>query len=124
MNLKNVHPEHTFRLKNGKEIKNLYELASELSIMDEETFRHHVNTDKHDFYQWVLHVVRDDHLADVFSKIKDRRLMLAAVEKRIEKLEAPQKRPPSHWPMHFTARDYLLGVLIGAMAMLMMTRLL
>lgn len=119
--LKDVHPDHVFRTKSGSAIKNLSELASELATMDDAVFEHHVNEDKNDFHNWVLHIVRDEHLADVLSGIKDRRLMLAAVEKRIEQLERPAP-PAHHVPWHFTARDYLLGVLIGAVAMLMLSR--
>ncbi len=121
--LKDVHPDHVFHLKSGSTIKNLYELANELATMDEEVFRHHVNDEKNDFHNWILHIVRDEHLASVFGEIKDRRLMLAAVEKRIQDLENPPEQK-HHLPFHFTARDYLLGILIGAVAMLMITRLL
>jgi len=121
--LKDVHPDHVFKLKNGAAIKNLYELANELASMDEEVFRHHVNEEKNDFHNWVLHIIRDEHLANVFSEVRDRRLMLAAVEKRIDDLENPPI-PVHKLPFHFTAREYLLGVVIGAMAMLMISRLL
>ncbi|MEM4247218.1 MAG: hypothetical protein QXR48_00990 [Candidatus Woesearchaeota archaeon] len=121
--LKDVHPEHVFHLKSGSTIKNLYELANELATMDEEVFRHHVNDEKNDFHNWILHIIRDDHLASVFSEIKDRRLMLAAVEKRIRELENPQK-PLHKLPFQITAKEYLLGIVIGAVAMLMITRLL
>ncbi len=121
--LKDVHPDHVFHLKSGSTIKNLYELANELATMDEETFRHHVNEEKNDFHNWILHIIRDEHLASVFGEIKDRRLMLAAVEKRIQDLENPPE-PKHRLPFHFTARDYLLGILIGAVAMLMITKLL
>jgi hypothetical protein len=123
MSIRDVHPEHVFKLKSGATIKNLYELANELSSMDEEVFRHHVNEEKNDFHNWVLHIVRDEHLASVFSEIRDRRLMLAAVEKRIDDLENPA--PQLHkLPFHFTAKEYLLGIIVGAMAMLMISRLL
>ncbi|MEM2915998.1 MAG: hypothetical protein QXT19_01410 [Candidatus Woesearchaeota archaeon] len=121
--LKDVHPDHVFHLKSGSTIKNLYELANELATMDEEVFRHHVNDEKNDFHNWILHIIRDDHLANVFSEIKDRRLMLAAVEKRIQELENPPK-PLHKLPFHITAKEYLLGIVIGAVAMLMITRLL
>lgn len=121
MSLNDVHPDHVFRLKNGKTINNLYELASELAAMDEEVFEHHVNEDKNDFYNWLLHIVRDEQLARVFSEIRDRRLMLAAVEKRIGQLEVP---PARHAPFHLTAQDYLLGIVVGAAAMLMLGQVL
>jgi len=121
MSLKDVHADHVFHLKSGATIKNLYELASELAGMDEEVFQHHVTPDKNDFHNWVLHIVRDEHLADVFSEIRDRRLMLASVERRIQQLE---NQKPHHAPWHFTAKDYLLGVVIGAVAMMMIGKLL
>lgn len=124
MSLEDVHPDHVFRLKGGGTIKNLYELANELAMMDEEVFRHHVNDERNDFYNWVLHIVRDKHLARVFSEIRDRRLMLAAVEKRIQELENPSPKASAQHHWHLTARDYLLGIVIGAVAMLMMSRLL
>lgn len=123
MSLKDVHPEHVFRLKSGSTVKNMYELANELATMDEEVFSHHVNEERNDFYNWILHIIRDEHLAKVFSEIKDRRLMLAAVEKRIEQLENPPKQL-HQLPFHITAKEYLFGVIIGAIAMLMLTRLL
>ncbi len=122
MSLRDVHPDHVFKLKNGATIKNLYELANELASMDEEVFRHHVNEEKNDFHNWVLHIVRDEHLATVFSEIHDRRLMLAAVDKRIRDLENPVK-PLHQLPFHITAKEYLLGVIIGAIAMMMISRL-
>ncbi len=123
MSLKDVHPEHVFKLKSGSTVKNMYELANELATMDEETFTHHVNEERNDFYNWILHIIRDEHLARVFSEIKDRRLMLAAVEKRIEQLENPPK-PVHQLPFHITAKEYLFGIIVGAVAMLMLTRLL
>ncbi len=119
-----VHPDHVFRTKDGKTIKNLSELASELAAMDEEVFQHHVTDDKNDFSAWVLHIVRDEPLARVFSEIKDRRLMLLAVQKRLQQLETPNKSTSRQSQFHFTARDYVLGIVIGAVAMLMMSRLL
>jgi hypothetical protein len=122
MSLKDVHPEHAFRVKNGNTIKNLYELASELATIDEEAFKHHVNYERNDFHNWILHVVRDDSLARVFASIKDRRLMLAAVQRRINDLQRPQQLQHLHW--HATLKDYVFGIIVGAVAMLMLTRLL
>jgi hypothetical protein len=124
MSLRTVHPELVLHLSNGKRIKNLYELASELATMDEEVFRYHVQEQRNDFANWLLHIVGDEHLARVFAQIRDRRLLLAAVEKRIDQLEHPAPKLTSHTQFHFTAREYLLGVLIGAIAMLLVTRLL
>jgi len=122
MSLRDVHPNNVLKLKSGTIVKNLYELANELALIDEETFRYHISNGKHDFYEWVHHMVRDDRLAEALSAIKDRRLMLAAVEKRIQELENPLQTAPHHW--HFSAKDYLLGIIIGGIAMMMISRLL
>ncbi len=124
--LRDIHPELALRTKNGRRINNLYQLASELAAMDEEIFRYHVTEQRNDFANWIQHIVRDEHLARVLASIKDRRLMFAAVEKRIQDLESPTlpasaEHPP---PLHFTLKHYLLGIVVGAVAMLMITRLL
>jgi hypothetical protein len=123
MTLHDVHPTNVLRIKNGSIVRSLYDLANELALMDEEVFRYHVNDAKNDFYEWVYHMVRDVHLAKVFSELKDRRLMLAAVEKRVRQLENPEQ-PAGQHPLHWGAREYLFGVIVGAIAMLMISRLL
>jgi hypothetical protein len=122
MTLHDVHPNNVLRIKNGSIVRSLYDLANELALMDEDVFRHHVSDTRNDFYEWVYHMVRDVHLAKVFSEIKDRRLMLAAVEKRVRQLENPEQ--PAGHPLHWGAREYLFGVIVGAIAMLMISRLL
>lgn len=119
--LHNVHPSHELRLKNGRTIKNLYELASVLATIDKTTFEAHVNDDKNDLQQWVFHIVRDNQLAQTLSAIRDRRLMLEAVQKRIAQLE---QQSASTLPLHLTAKHYLLGMLVGALAMLALSRIL
>lgn len=121
--LRDIHPELALRTKNGKSIKNLYQLASELAAMDEAIFRYHVTEQKNDFVNWINHIVRDEHLARVLSGIKDRRMMFAAVEKRIQELESPVKPAEQTSPFHLTLKHYLLGIVVGAVAMLMITRL-
>jgi hypothetical protein len=117
-----VHPNNVLRLKSGSIVRNLSDLANELALIDDYTFQYHVNDQKHDFHDWVYHMVRDDRLAKALSAIKDRRLMLAAVEKRIQELQNPSPEKPKHW--HFSAKDYLLGIIIGGIAMMMLSRLL
>lgn len=123
MTLHDVHPNNVLRIKNGSIVRSLYDLANELTLMDEEVFRYHVNDKRNDFYEWVYHMVRDVHLAKVFSEIKDRRFMLAAVEKRVRQLENPDQPAGLH-PLHWGAKEYLFGVIVGAIAMLMISRLL
>ncbi len=85
--LDDVPDEHSFKLKSGKQVKNLYELALDLAGMDDETFQHHVNDEKNDFRSWILEIVNDEHLADKLSKVKDRKKMAKLVDKRVLQLE-------------------------------------
>jgi len=89
--LGNVPKEHNFRLKDGYEIKNLYELSINLAGMNDETFMHHVNGEKNDFMNWVLHVLKDEKLAKRLAKTKDRGKTARIVEKRITELEKEKR---------------------------------
>ena len=49
----NVAPEKVFYLFNGKHIKNLKELISELENITQEDFSRHCNSEKDDFSTWI-----------------------------------------------------------------------
>jgi hypothetical protein len=89
--LEDVPGEHNFRLNDGREIKNLYDLGMHLAAMDDSTFSHHVNDDRNDFKSWVFQIVKDDKLADRFSKAKDRKNMAKMVKKRVKELEMEKR---------------------------------
>ena len=57
-------PEHTFKLRNGQEIKTLKELADVLISMDDETFNHHVNQNDNHFANWVKDIFKNNELAE------------------------------------------------------------
>ncbi len=57
-------PEHTFKLRNGQEIKTLKELAGALIRMDDETFNHHVNLNDNHFANWVKDIFKNNELAE------------------------------------------------------------
>jgi len=77
---KNVAPEKYFCMYNGIIIKNLRELIDALEIMDEETFAHHVNSEKNDFSSWVENVIKDKHLSEKLRNAKTREEMINIVE--------------------------------------------
>jgi hypothetical protein len=87
MSLKDVDPKHMFVTKDGLMLTNLFELSLELSDMSDETFMHHVNDAKNDFYSWVHHVVDDKKLAQQLAKIRDKNEMMRAVQNRILELQ-------------------------------------
>ncbi len=58
-----------FILKNGQPLRTLRELVEALEHIDQETFFHHVNVNKNDFAQWILHVIKEEDLSE---RLKDR----------------------------------------------------
>jgi hypothetical protein len=49
-----IPPEKFFYANDGSVIRNLHELPEALRSMSKETFVHHVNSDRNDFYNWAL----------------------------------------------------------------------
>jgi len=94
--LKKVKPEHAFQLIDGGELRNLEELAHMLEGMNHQTFQHHVNTQRNDFYNWIKDVIQDEELAKRIRFLKSRLLMRSVIQDRIEELggiEEPEEAP-------------------------------
>ncbi len=70
-----IKPEQYFVLNNGRVIKNLYELANSLMSMDDDTFNHHVTSDRNDFSNWVRDVFHNVGLAQQILESKDKESM-------------------------------------------------
>jgi|TARA_Y100000310_G_C20682157_1_gene816642 hypothetical protein len=47
--LANCPPQESFWVNNGPIIKNMSELYREMKLLNDDTFRHHVNKDRNDF---------------------------------------------------------------------------
>jgi hypothetical protein len=90
--LSNAKPEEYFVLKNGRVLKNLYELTNSLTSMDDDTFSHHVNNEKNDFANWVRHVFHDEQLADTVLRRKSKKSILKAINKRLSKIGKEDKK--------------------------------
>src|SRR3989338_572623 len=89
--LRNVPFEQSFHLVNGRNLKNLHELANALVSMDEKTFSHHVTKDRNDFSNWIKGVFREEELADQISRIRSRE----GISRRLsEALKAESKKTP------------------------------
>ncbi|MFT4250292.1 MAG: helix-hairpin-helix domain-containing protein [Candidatus Woesearchaeota archaeon] len=56
--------EHVFILHSGEELKDLFDLARALEDIADHVFAHHVNEDRHDFANWVQHVLDEHALAE------------------------------------------------------------
>ncbi|MFH1381947.1 MAG: hypothetical protein ABIH70_03540 [Chloroflexota bacterium] len=61
--LADVPPEHVFRCKDGKVLRNVKELGDALSVMSKETYGYHWNAGKNDFSNWVRDIIGDVKLA-------------------------------------------------------------
>lgn len=83
--LLNANPEESFKLSNGRILKNLFELANSLTSMDDETFNIHVNVDKNDFENWIRYVFDDSKLADQVTKTTSKREMAIIINDALSK---------------------------------------
>lgn len=81
-----VAPEQCFWVNNGPVLKNLEELANFLPEMSEDTFRHHVNSEKNDFSNWVKDIIGDQKLADNLLSSSTRESALKKVMSRLNSL--------------------------------------
>lgn len=84
--LNNVHPDFTFKLVNGGELKNLEELLKYLREMNIHTYSHHVTNSKNDFAKWVRDVVKDEELANEMENYHGQIDMERVVRNRIIQL--------------------------------------
>ncbi len=88
--LKDVAEQHKFYLANGKELKNIKQLHSELKSMDEDTFNYHVNESKNDFYNWVKDVYQDKLLADDILECSTKEAIMYCLGNHLERAKLVQ----------------------------------
>lgn len=91
--LSDVKPEHHFITRNGVRVKNLYQLHKTLINMDDDTYNHHVNPEKNDFYNWVRHMYKNRSLESVVLKCKNKNEL---AQKLKEKLSEAVKKKKEH----------------------------
>lgn len=77
--------EKSFWVHNGPVLRNLWELVDALKNMKNETFLHHVNKEKNDFYNWIKDGVGDNVLANAIKGIKKKNALLKKLKDRIDK---------------------------------------
>ena len=75
--------ESSFRLADGRTIKNLAELNESLENMNDDVFNHHVNNERNDFSNWVKEVINDEELATRLLAARDKNTAQIIVLKRI-----------------------------------------
>lgn len=67
-----VAPDFSFKVIDGSEIRNLFQLAEQLGNMSDDAFHYHVNEDANHFSNWVLDVFNETRLAKDLSVQKTR----------------------------------------------------
>jgi len=65
-------PTKTFSLKDGRTLKNIYDLVDELEIMSEDVFKEYVNDGKNHFANWIDYAFDQKTLAKEMRLITDR----------------------------------------------------
>ena len=80
-------PEQCFWVNNGPILKNIEELANALPEMNNETFHHHVNSEKNDFSNWIRDVIGDQKLANDLLSSKNKESALQKVRNKLNSLK-------------------------------------
>ena len=113
--LANVPKEKAFRTYLGPEIGNLYGLADALETISDDSFNHHVNSEKNDFAKWIRDIIKDEELASSITGILRKPAMARIVRKRIELLERIKTESHALTSERFVSGviDFIIGMIIG-----------
>jgi hypothetical protein len=79
MEMPHLPPEKFFYVNDGRVIKTLHELPDVLRSMSPETFNHHVNSEKNDFYNWTVDVFNHTRLGRKIKSAKTKESMAKKV---------------------------------------------
>ena len=78
-----VHHEQQFFVNDGNVLKNFTELPKALRNMNQETFAHHVNDEKHDFANWVHDVMGAKTLAKQMRSATTRTALIRTIKTKL-----------------------------------------
>jgi len=76
-----------FWFTNGTVARNIYELVNAVDSCDKSIFEYHANSEKNDFYNWILDVLGDEILAKRIKNELDQHKFVKRLRKRIKELE-------------------------------------
>jgi hypothetical protein len=80
-------PEKGFWFCNSSRANNIYQLVDTIEHTNEGVFRYHVNKERNDFADWILHVLEDEVLYHQVVHETDRYWLIQKVRHRIKELE-------------------------------------
>jgi len=87
-----ANPENYFWLKDGTALKNLNELGLALGKMSDDVFKHHVSSQRNDFYNWVKDIYQDQKLATKLLKSKTKEEMMHYIQQRLDEIKMTKKK--------------------------------
>ena len=74
--MQDIGPKHYFYLKDGRILKDIFELREIFVNISEEVFNHHVNNERNDFSNWIRDVFDNKSLALEISQCKTKEEMI------------------------------------------------
>lgn len=80
---KDAPAQNFFVLCNGKQVKNIKELADLMEEIEEQVFNHHVTPDSNDFAKWVEDIFKDVELSRKLAGLKKKDHMQLVLYKHI-----------------------------------------
>ena len=134
-----VEPQHYFVTKDGRQIKNIKELADVLGKMNDEVFSYHANPQKNDFSNSLKDVIRDEELAkeiagrsktETTKKIASKIERLNKIKENLQKIEEHEKKAYEELQKTIRSKernpiqDYVYGIIIGTITGLLLGTLL
>ena len=72
--------DSVFYFNNGQTANTIQTLIKVLSNLDEDTFKHHCNEDKNDFYNWISTGLNHAKAATAIKSAKTRKTMLSKLK--------------------------------------------
>lgn len=86
-----VPDHHAFYVHGGKKLRSVYELIDALELMNDDSFKHHVQATNNDFANWVRDVFQEkglaSHLEKVRSKQETQKVLLKHMVRELSRLK-------------------------------------
>ena len=79
-----IKEENYFYVHNGSVLKSKEDLLGCLRNIDEESFDHHVNSEKNDFANWVRDILKDEKLSKKLAQSRSVDEMVSSIEETIQ----------------------------------------
>ena len=79
--------QFSFRVSDGKVLRNIHELLNALHHMNEGTYHYHANAQKNDFANWVHDVLKDSKTAQSLRKTKTKAEAIKVLEKATKNIK-------------------------------------